>query len=337
MRSTILFTFFLFAAFQLVAQTSDYWIRSCNDNDECGYVNERGETMIPQGKYTLCFSDTFRTYGIVLHPEMGFVAIDRNEQIMYEVLAYDNGPDYVSDGLFRIVKDDKIGFANAETGAVVIESRFRFAEPFFRGTSWVCDNCDKVYDGEHYSYLGNDWYLLDTAGNTVRMNHRKTYSADVIRKQVTAIDKLQKARQLKKISYPEMSSCGGGLYGYSQKGKLQYIDATYGAEFGYSAQKVWFKDSSVIKIVLQEHHADYDAYSAKYPNAESFDEKLLTYHDKVTTIILTNPPIITQTFDGKKVPVDFTDKDLQKTLRCIDQMMLELWWAESVDFSNPGD
>ena len=57
----------------------------------------RGEIIIPLGKYAICFTDTFRTYAIVLKSHKGFVAIDRQENILYEVFPFDNGPDYTSE------------------------------------------------------------------------------------------------------------------------------------------------------------------------------------------------------------------------------------------------
>ena len=67
--------------------------------DEHGYKNQKGDTIIPSGKYALCFTDTFTTYAIVLKPYAGFVAIDRQEKVLYQVLPNDNGPDNASDGL----------------------------------------------------------------------------------------------------------------------------------------------------------------------------------------------------------------------------------------------
>jgi len=71
--------------------------------DESGYKNQNGDIVIPSGKYIGCFTDTFRTYAIVVKPNSGFVAIDWQEKILYEVFPFDNGPDEPSDGLFRIL------------------------------------------------------------------------------------------------------------------------------------------------------------------------------------------------------------------------------------------
>src|SRR5690242_11150784 len=82
-------------------------------NNGQGYKNLHGNIIIPAGKYSHCFTDTFRTYAVVLLPQNGFVAIDRKENMLYSIFRFDNGPDYVEDGLFRIVKDGKIGYADA--------------------------------------------------------------------------------------------------------------------------------------------------------------------------------------------------------------------------------
>src|SRR5689334_17678782 len=70
-------------------------------NNRYGYKNLHGDIIIPAGKYSFCFTDTFRTYAVVSLPSKGFVAIDRKENILYSVFPFDNGPDYIEDGLFR--------------------------------------------------------------------------------------------------------------------------------------------------------------------------------------------------------------------------------------------
>ncbi len=95
-----------------------------------GYKNSLGDIIIPAGKYPMCFTDTFNNYAIVALQDGRIVAIDRKEKVKYEVFNYDNGPDYPSYGLFRIVKNGKIGFADEKTGEIVIEPSFDCADPF---------------------------------------------------------------------------------------------------------------------------------------------------------------------------------------------------------------
>lgn len=110
----------------------DAYLLSFEDpqTNQIGYKNSAGEIVIPAGKYPMCFTDTFYTYAIVALETGDLVGIDRSEKVLYEVFNYDNGPDYPAHGLFRIIKGDKIGFADEKTGKIVIEPMYDCADPF---------------------------------------------------------------------------------------------------------------------------------------------------------------------------------------------------------------
>jgi hypothetical protein len=131
-----------------------------------GYVDQRGDTVIPIGKYYYCYTDTFRNYAIVLRQEGGCMAIDRNGKELYEVYWYDNGPDYISDGLFRIKKNGKIGYADEE-GAIVIRPQFECADPFEDGKARVTLDCELVAGGEHTIAKSDTWFYIDKTGDRV--------------------------------------------------------------------------------------------------------------------------------------------------------------------------
>lgn len=58
----------------------------------------------------------------------------------YQAFQYDNGDDYVSEGLYRIVDSKgRIGYAD-ETGRTVIRPRFAFGYPFEGGRAKVTDS-----------------------------------------------------------------------------------------------------------------------------------------------------------------------------------------------------
>jgi hypothetical protein len=135
--------------------------------DEYGYKNLKGDTIIPLGKYSICFTDTFNTYAIVTIPHKGFVAIDRQENILYYVFPFDNGPDYVSDGLFRILIDGKIGYADSATGKIIIKPQFDCAWPFENGIAKVSTDCKTKSDGEHSTWLSDSWFYIDKTGKKV--------------------------------------------------------------------------------------------------------------------------------------------------------------------------
>ena len=103
----------------------------------------------------------------------GFVAYSRSGERLFTPFLFDNGPDYISEGLFRIVKDDKIGFAN-RTGTVVFQPQFSFATPFLHGLSFFCNDChfylDSLVKSEHnlrltpgtWGIAGRDGTILAT-------------------------------------------------------------------------------------------------------------------------------------------------------------------------------
>jgi hypothetical protein len=147
---------------------TDYLI-SFNDTikDQWGYKNQNGEIVIPSGKYLRCFTDTFKTYAIVVKPNSGFIAIDRQEKNLYEVFPFDNGPDEPSEGLFRIMLDKKIGYADSATGKVVIMPQFDCAWPFENGVAEVSTDCKTQPDGEHSIWVSDNWFYIDKTGKKV--------------------------------------------------------------------------------------------------------------------------------------------------------------------------
>ncbi|MGB0524686.1 MAG: WG repeat-containing protein [Flammeovirgaceae bacterium] len=130
-----------------------------------GYVNSKGDTVIAMGKYDYCFTDTFKTFAIVASQE-GLIGINRKEKRLFEVFVYDNGPDYVQEGLFRMVKDGKIGFANMD-GKVVIDPQYPCAYAFQDGKAKVALECTSKQDGEYSFWESETWFFIDKQGEKV--------------------------------------------------------------------------------------------------------------------------------------------------------------------------
>lgn len=138
-----------------------------NEN-ECGYVDVNNKMVIPIGKYAYLYSPTFDKIAFVsMKGEKGIYAIDRSEQILFQVYVVDNGPDYLSYGTFRIVKNQKIGFANM-AGEVVIKPQYDFAYPFQKG-GYAVFNIGGVLtkDGEYSSYKGGRWGVINAKGDII--------------------------------------------------------------------------------------------------------------------------------------------------------------------------
>ena len=101
---------------------------------------------------------------MVLTNDYKWIGINGSNTNLFEVFIYDNGPDYVKDGLFRIVENKKIGFANTD-GEVVIQPQFDAAFPFENGVAEVGKICSKETHLEHWNWICQEWFYLDKEGN----------------------------------------------------------------------------------------------------------------------------------------------------------------------------
>ena len=156
---------------------TDYLIGFSYDNDfsggtSYGYRNLQGEIVIPLGKYQQCFTDTFKNIAFVSDEKLTnskIVAINRNEKILFEAYMFDNGPDYLEDGLFRIIQNGKIGYAD-KNGVIVIEPKFECADQFENGIARVALDCTLVKDEsdpEHSRMESDSWFYIDKKGNKI--------------------------------------------------------------------------------------------------------------------------------------------------------------------------
>ncbi|MCF8224820.1 MAG: WG repeat-containing protein [Bacteroidales bacterium] len=149
-------------------QDSDIWVMKSDpvNNGTPGYVDLNDNVKIPFGKYRICFTDTFRTYAFVLHDNLKFVFIDRNDSILFEVYPFDNGPDYIAEGTFRIIKNNKVGIADT-LGNTIIPPVYDFVYPFQDGLAVANIGGEKVpvepenKHCEYFTWSGGKWGVLD--------------------------------------------------------------------------------------------------------------------------------------------------------------------------------
>jgi hypothetical protein len=149
-----------------------FLVRVSSDEYEFGdsffYVNQNGDTIVPAGKYAFSFSDTIYSFGLVMNEAGMILALDVQGKETYEVFNYDNGPDYPSEGVFRIIKNGKIGYADEETGVIVIEPQYNCAFPFEEGKAKVSLNCQEEQMGEYTEWVSDEWIYIDKKGNNVK-------------------------------------------------------------------------------------------------------------------------------------------------------------------------
>jgi hypothetical protein len=82
---------------------------------------------------------------------------------------YDNGPDYLAEGLARTQRNGKMGFVNVQLDEVV-PPVWDFASPFHNGVAMVCTGCAAKPippDGEHTQMSGGKWGYIDKNGKVL--------------------------------------------------------------------------------------------------------------------------------------------------------------------------
>lgn len=107
--------------------------------------------------------DSSKIHEIIYEEGKGFLAFDKAWNLLFEIFPFDNGPDYPSEGYFRIVADGKIGYAD-EMGNIRIKPQFNAALPFRNGMAAICTSCSLIREGEHSFWEGGKWGFIDPNG-----------------------------------------------------------------------------------------------------------------------------------------------------------------------------
>ncbi len=160
----------LFFVLQIAsAQTcssSEYWIRKCISEDSCGYIDKSGVWRIKPGRYNLLYTDSFCKVAIVYSKRANdLVGINKKEKILYHVHVFDNRPDEMSEGLYRIRIRKKYGFADND--GIAICPNFGFVFPFSEGLAAFVMGCHFVKSDEHNAVVGGTWGYMDRNGKIV--------------------------------------------------------------------------------------------------------------------------------------------------------------------------
>lgn len=181
-------------------------------------------------------------------------------------------------------------------------------------------------------------YGCDESSN---IDHKKHY-VEAVRENVSSLDstistrdsipsekrnddvQLKKAHNLQRYFHPNMSHCGGALYGIYSDNQLIRIESRYGAELGYSSKHVDFKNNEVVKITYREHFAEWDKYSEKYPDHDGFDPKRMTYSDTLYVLEFGKERSCKK-YAGEKLVSKSLDEELSvRLLKCVETMKSEL-------------
>ncbi|MEQ9466446.1 MAG: WG repeat-containing protein [Ekhidna sp.] len=154
----------------LIAVTNEEYLQY---GSNVAFVNIQGDTIIPFGNFAYFGTDTLNFFAnVLLHPNDStygrWVGIDRNENILFDLVNFDNGPDYFKDGLTRVQRNGKMGYAN-ERGEVVIPCQYAFARWFENGIAEVTFEAKQYRDlDEHMRVESDSWFEIDKQGNPIK-------------------------------------------------------------------------------------------------------------------------------------------------------------------------
>lgn len=153
----------------LIAVTNEEYLQYGSD---VAFVNIQGDTIVPFGNFAFFGTDTLNYYANVLlyandstygRP----VGIDRTGNILFDLVNYDNGPDYFNEGLTRVQRNGKMGFAN-KRGEIVIKCQYAFARWFYDGVAQVTFEAKQYRDvDEHLRVESDTWFEVDKQGNQI--------------------------------------------------------------------------------------------------------------------------------------------------------------------------
>ncbi len=154
----------------LIAVTDE---ESLHYGSRVAYLNFQGDTIIGFGKFAYFGTDTLHFFANVIEVRNDgaygrMMGIDRNARILFDLVIFDNGPDYFNEGLTRVQRNQKMGYANKQ-GEVVIPCQYAFAKWFENGKAEVTMEAKQYRDtDEHLRVESDSWFLIDRKGNRIK-------------------------------------------------------------------------------------------------------------------------------------------------------------------------
>ena len=155
-----------------------------NQPGHCYLTNSAGKKVF-EGEYrTDCFAigtsqrstdanndgpeHGYHTMHLLRFRKQTHVAINAKGEVLYHTYWFDNGPDFIEDGLYRIRNAaGKIGYADGFTGRMVIAPQYACAFPFENGVAQVALSGEVVREDEEHSVCVGDYFKIDKQGKRV--------------------------------------------------------------------------------------------------------------------------------------------------------------------------
>ena len=133
------------------------------------YVDQLGDTIIPFGQYVYFGTDSLVYYANVMStPGWRSVGINCDQKVLFDLVTFDNGPDPFSEGLTRVKRNGKMGYAN-KYGQIVIPCIYDYAKWFDGGVAEVTFDATEYLDGDEHTIVeSKEWFTIDKRGQEVK-------------------------------------------------------------------------------------------------------------------------------------------------------------------------
>ncbi len=153
----------------LIAVTDEKYLQY---GSRVAYIDSNGDTIIPFGRFAYFGTDTLIHFATVIEHSNDStlgrqIAIDRNQNILFDIVMFDNGPESFHDGLLRVLRNGEMGYAN-RFGQIVIPCLYDYAKWFENGQAEVTFKAKEYIDmEEHQRVESNEWFKIDRKGNKI--------------------------------------------------------------------------------------------------------------------------------------------------------------------------
>jgi hypothetical protein len=132
-----------------------------------GFKTTSGQIKIKPKYRHVLGTDNLFDMAFVMTLDSKWIAINKHDSVILVPYFFDNGPDYLEDGLFRFVENNRIGFANSK-GQKIIPAQFDFASPFSEGlAAFNIGGKMEKWDQEHSTWNGGLWGFVNKRGQIV--------------------------------------------------------------------------------------------------------------------------------------------------------------------------
>lgn len=159
--------------------------------------------------------------------------------------------------------------------------------------------------------------LIDLKSEEITESYIKSY--------IEEIKNLKANNKLVKISYPDMSICGGSIDGYYLNDNIVLIEANKSIAFDNYSKTFYLENNNQLKIIYREIKADEERYAKEYPFEKfEFDISKMKYFDTTYTFTFAEDIKFRKESNNKLISQNLDFEVLSNLKECANSIKLEL-------------